>query len=429
MPPALRVRWFARRLVSILLASWGVVGCYKLDDNDCELSKTCSSERLFTLHREQVSEDCQKCLRDSCEPQARACSTDFRCSRSVECLLKVGPRAYQECLSGLLQDGIATADDSKGAWEGNTRLFDKCLNECNRRCGRDESNWECVSNWDDGKPDGDLTARIAVRLYYYRSVGDTGSEITHVPAQGVWVKPCPPVLECDASGGRPTNAEGVVDVPVRKIDVENVYFAITSGDSGLRFPPTYYYPGRLSTDPLQPIAIYLVSTEAVRTANRLLLAEGDAGVGVDWDSGLLEGAGQSVILPDACREQATRTAVDVTLHARLKGTRLPQCVNPITRASEVAVPCVWYGFGSNGFPDTEATTVDGWGGGIVGLPGGDHEVHVCDRDNYLVASRSLRMKPGWLTIARTWPFSSASKTKLPCEEPAVYSSGRSGPAN
>lgn len=405
MPFALRS--LVRQLVFMLVV-WSAAGCHKLDDDDCRISNTCHPEELFARYREVVSEDCESCLKTKCRPQAEACFKDYRCSRSVECMLADGPVSYQKCLAGLRESKISTPEDPEGAWEGDPRLFNICLDACQSECQRDQSNWDCVGTWPEGKTDVALTAEIAVRLYR----GDTNT--SHVAAPRVLVRDCTGDRQCSPQG-RETNDAGVVELTFRQTSVDALYFAVESRNPDLHFPPTYFYPGRLSSDPKQPIAIYVVSGEAVKLGNRILLS--DAGVELN-EAGLIEGAAQSLILPDACREQEKPSALQVTLQARFAGGPVLRCEETTAGGPATAIPCVWYGNATHGYPEPTYDATQGWGGGIVGLSQGPYDVRVCDQDGGVVARRRLWMEPGWMTIARTWPLSASGKTAEKCDVPA-----------
>jgi hypothetical protein len=408
MPFALRSS--VRQLLSMLVV-WSAAGCHKLDDDDCQLSNTCHPEELFALYGEAVSDRCEKCLKDHCRPHADACFANYRCSRTVQCMVAKDPLSYQKCLVGLRASKISTPQDTEGTWEGDPELFRVCMDTCQSECERDQSIWTCAGEWREGKTDVELTAEIAVRLY--RSI--SGKVVSHMAAPGVLVRECTGDRLCSSEGAL-TNDAGVVTLTIGSVSVDALYFALESRNPDLKFPSTYFYPGRLSSEPEQPIAIYLVSTDAVKLSNLILLA--DAGVEMRAD-GTLNGAAQSLILPDACREQEKPSALEVTLQARVMDTPVQRCEDTTTAGDSVtAIPCVWYGDRIHGYPEPTNTSTQGWGGGIVGLSEGPHDVRVCDRDGNIVARRRLWMEPGWLTIARTWPLSeSAKKSAGECDAP------------
>jgi hypothetical protein len=312
-------------------------------------------------------------------------------------MLADGPVAYQACLSKLLVDGISSPEDKEGAWEGNAELFKACEDRCKKQCKRDQSDWDCVG-WSDGKNDPKVRAWVAV--YVIQADG------SRVPVPGALVKACTPAGGCSEDEGHEAEADGVLEL---EIGPASVYFAVTRGSSTKDFPPTYFYPVHLSSDPWQPITIYVVSTAAVTVGNNVLMADAgvDADMIVDQETGLLRGAAQSVILPDACREQDTPSAIGVTFQVR--DLLLRRCEERTKIGSGPPVPCIWYGLESSGFPELTHQHTKGWGGGIVGLAEREHEVRVCDSDGKIVASRRLRMQIGWLTVARTWPLSSAEQ--------------------
>lgn len=409
MPVTFRVRSFHGRAVLALLLS-SLVGCFKLDDDDCTMFGRCGDSLAAEAYR--LSPKCSACLkRGKCKAASETCERDPTCGPTVRCMLKLNPLDYQKCLVGLLEAGISHADDPNGAWEGRTDGLTTCLSDCQKDCERDRGDWRCVGRWDPGSPRVGFTARIAVILYRGPQSGTTSGPM---PVADARVMQCKGFLPCDSDAGVLTDEEGVAALEISNdITTEGLYFAVTDENSApnVDFPNTYYYPGRISSDGEQPIAIYVVSTEAVRVSRAALFGESDVPK-ADPKSHLLMEGGQALILPDACHEHGKTSTPDLVVQARVAGEPVPRCRHD--SGADPVIPCIWYGDQSFGLPkvDLDLDRTQGWGGSIVGLSDGEHDVRVCDLDGGVVGYREqLHMATGWLTIARTWPLSSDEVAK------------------
>jgi hypothetical protein len=390
MPLALRS--FVRQL-AFMSVVWSAAGCHKLADDDCQLSNTCPGTLLETFRRE--APECAACLASTpeCLGAVERCGASYACDRAAQCKLRPNRVDYQDCLSGLLDAGISSASDPLGAWEGNTSALDSCLaTDCVQACERDRSDWSCIDERVQAPVQLVITLAISVKFF-----SEKGSEQTFAPAPDVEVRSCRPTC---GSAGAVTKEDGTVELTLDRTQLKDLHFELLDRGSGSRFPATLYYPGGFGTSTHQPIAMYLIPTDLVAIANDILIGREEV-LGEPHDGGV-ENAGQSLILPDACRDQDTPSATGVTLHAQRGGVPLPRCTGEGS-----PVPCVWYA-DTSGIPVRALSSTEGWGGGVVGLGSGVHRFNVCNGP-MLVSWRDIEIRPGYMTIARTWPLTAKEK--------------------
>jgi hypothetical protein len=393
MPLALRS--FVRQLVCMLVV-WSAAGCHKLGDDDCQLSNTCRGTLLETLRRE-APDGCAACLEEHCSKAVADCTEQYRCNRAARCQVKADPISYQDCLSELWDDGLSSAGDWRGAWEGDTRLLRTCLTKdpCLTRCQRHTSDWSCIER---GGGPYDTPMEIPLTLVFSVKFFGLSEQEKFQAASNVEVHVCRSMGCNDA--GPATRSDGTVELVLpERTPTAGLHFELVDGDEEPRFPRTYYYPGRLGESERQPIAVYLIPSELVRGANESLIDRFE----------VLADAGQSVILPDACREQNTPSATGVTLRLQVGGVSVPRCVADAGVREDGSSPaCVWYA-ASGGTPDLDSGSTVGWGGGVVGLPSGRYTLSVCHGDDLVSRRTDVKMSEGALTIARTWPLTAKEK--------------------
>jgi hypothetical protein len=368
-----------------LLLPCALAACHRLDDDDHLLQAT---HGLLGLYAD-ASDACVGCLQDACSEHARECVNDPGCKKAVQCQREENPGDYWDCLSELFEMDASSPSDPNGAWEGNKGEFGSCAERnCKVDCERDRSDWLCIG-WNGTTQYKDYTLVLAVEVM---RPGEPGFSV----ASHVSVQTCSPLQPC--GGDDQTNDAGTVSVQVKTGGAEGLYFKLEPGDSGLAFPPTYYYPTHLGSSARQPISVYLFATETIASAHAML----------GLDAGVLPDAAQALILPDGCREQSQPSATQVTVHLEEMDAPLRQCRGAvIQRGGLKDGPCIWYG-SESGAPMTSTTPDEyshGRGAAILGLESRSYVLRVCDQDSkHLRARREVVMEAGSLTVARTWPL-------------------------
>jgi hypothetical protein len=230
------------------------------------------------------------------------------------------------------------------------------------------------------------------------SVQAVGGE-NFAPAKGIEIALCG--LTCTKHGA--TNVHGICQFNMQRESTTGLHLELT--DPSDVFPHTIFYPAYLSDTPLQPIPLYVISSELVSDANDFLVSRGQ----------VLADAAQSIILPSACRPQDLPTPTGVTFHVERDGLPVPRCRARNADAPVPESPCIWYGTYLG--PDLTASSSQGWGGGIVGLPSGNYTISVCDGEKLVSQRPDIEMRNGALTIVRTWPLTATDMDRVhdnPC---------------
>jgi hypothetical protein len=402
-----RIRLRARLAISLLSLSAGT--CYKLDDNDCQTYGSCD-QALLEAYRKEAPRGCATCLQrnKACRTAFKMCSDDPACTPAALCQLRPDRITYQDCLSGLLHAELSTPDDPRGAWEGQTQLIQDCLNNapCLTACKRHVSDWSCVGEEPYETPTQlvDFTFTFSVTIF---NPFPNPGEPTYKPIADVSIRQCAE-FTCgeDKEPGVTTREDGTIELRVGRPSPNGLYFELTDTQEIPRFPRTLYYPGRIGKLKLQPLAIYLIPTDIVRAANEGLIKRGE----------VLMDAGQTLILPDACREQDAPSATDATLRARSGGQLVEQCWAAEVRADGSRPACVWYA-NRGGSPNPDRQRLDGFGGGVVGLPPTrKNTFYVCDGTTVVSRLQDVEIAGGTLTIMRMSPLTAAEKMMVAQEE-------------
>jgi hypothetical protein len=374
-------------------------GAACLRHDDCALFDYCP-DSLMTHAKAlagSMADECEACLNGAYAPGKPGCRTELsdcnaskECIYASQCMLSHSPRDFQHCLFNFYKNGFTRGDEERRPWESNENTFARCvMSQCRNECV--EKPFACTEEpMEYAKP----TLRAAVRAYpdFNR-------------ATGVTLRACGP-KKCSQSHTTDDAGIAVVDDLPVGIPEDGLYFEIDPIEKERgrdAVPFTRYYPSRLGSDEEQLVAVYIVTSDEIGRGNALL---GQIGV-------VLEDAGQSLILPDSCVWDEI-SAKGLSIH--VDGQTVVQCHQlgrkPCDDAG-VCTPCVWYSRGT--WPTLDEKQTDGSGGGIVGLGDGMVTIHIEREDRVEIARRTIRMEPGTMTIARTWP--------LPVSEQRVRSSG------
>lgn len=311
-----------------------------------------------------------------------ACASDDACKLAVACEMTSDPLSYQSCLTQVMEADASTGSYAK-PWKPKAQSWSDlealCLEQPWSACrpNQEEWDWGCVGTYQTPANSDPSTAVIAVLDYPHFN-----------PVPGARVRVCYPTW-CDPEAEDVTNDDGIVALPLER-DSLGFRLEITS-DAGA-FPPTIYYPGTLSSQAVQPVAAFVVKG--------WVIALGNAKLG--WDAKVLEDRGQSLILPDGCHVRMSPSVSNVTLHASVEGRLLARCDGS-------AGACVWHGGRRDHLPDPAEHQTNGWGAGVVGPDAGVGDlpltVNICSQDEQrLFAQRTILLRAGWMTIARTWPL-------------------------
>jgi hypothetical protein len=363
-----------------LLAS----GCYRFDD--CGKYHTCPGDLIALAEREagDAAEACAACLTENCREQEAECAVNEACNYGARCIMKSDPLAYQHCLTDLRQGGHSNGREENRPWEGAyvTDPFVTCAEQhCASACRKDERRWRCEPVPEPGER---VTAELAVRAYTGTSKYQIVTDFS--------VRVCQGGPECEEEGWRTSEGREVLQLSFLNNRPETLYFELKSTREPAQFPRTLFYPGLLGSSGIQPVAVFLVGTSLVGIGNGILGFEGE----------VLDDRAQSLILPDSCVWD-TETAAGLTFS--LKHRELDLCIHARAVAGDPTsqAPCIWYN-SSAGFPELDAVATEGWGGGVAGLEPGSYVLNVYDGDGELRSTRTLVMKAGAMTIARTWPL-------------------------
>jgi hypothetical protein len=383
-----RTRSAKRRwLVAWCVLALFTTGCRELDD--CKLYNTCAND-LIALARGLNGKDddaCTACLEDKCKASAIECSLSVACNYGSRVMLSTSPADYHQHLRALSKGGFSNGEEPRYPWEGShtERAFGECL--------RDSCLSHCTANRFSCDPREvqyrDISLSLALRM--------VSGGFPHVANAKVRV--CDAAEWDDSCSAKQwiTDGDGVVDITEVPpfIPAANLYFEIEPGPQN-NFPLTLYYPGLLGSSGRQLVPVYLVSNETVAGGNALLGRPRAV---------LKAPLSQSLILPDSClwEEGSVENARVRVFDAR--GAMIPQCnALPSPCAGNVCTPCVWYAVDRQ--PTWTATMTDDSGAGIVGLSEGIVTIEVIeDASKEVVSTRTILLKGGAMTIARTWPLS------------------------
>ncbi|HTU62472.1 MAG TPA: hypothetical protein VMF89_28625 [Polyangiales bacterium] len=357
-------------------------------EQDCNLYGTCPGsllERADTLAGENAP-GCRQCLDEHCRETALSCALNIECNFTSRCMLTNQLSDYQSCVRDLYEGGFTFGDERRYPWEGRNHTFATCLHDnCRAECIGDP--FACGETYDNYE---DLRLRVAVRSYP-----------DYEPLRRIKLKACIDPEVTNRSGGitciepeAETDDRGIAsfDGFGEDLRMEELFFEIapSRGD----FPKTLYFPGRLGKSDLQLLTIYVVKTFLIERGNDAL-GRGHR---------VLGDRAQSLILTDSCVWEKI-SVPDLSIYVKdsdLALCRAEPCDGPDCK------PCVWYA--RHEFPDREAEKTDGTGAGIVGLDSGLYTI-VVERPGEVIAERTIRMKPGAMTIARTWPMKKSARPK------------------
>lgn len=391
-----------RRSLSWLLALLTGSACER--SSDCKLYGTCAGSllELTDTFADSKRESCRRCLKTHCTAEEQRCSIDIACNFTSRCTLTKSPSDYQDCLRALYEGGLTIGNERRHPWEGRQteldvggdRTFGECLHEhCRPDCIEDP--FACAKTFADDQSysEYDIRVEVAVRSYpeYTRMPNVSLQACEDVPDRQ---EPGKTKAICEKAGV--TDARGVASLKVRQhIKAEALYFVI-DGQPG-DFPKTLYYPGRLGSDDLQLVPIYIVKSYLIEFGNEEL-RRGRI---------VLKDSAQSLILTDSCVWEKISVPA---LRVSVEDASVPQCHDLKDRGpcdeDAGCTPCVWYAIKRSpdeGFPDFNAERTDGTGAGIVGLNAGFYTIRVDRGKDERVGGRTVRMENGAMTIVRTWP--------------------------
>jgi hypothetical protein len=304
---------------------------------------------------------------------------DVECNYTARCRLTTNPVDYQDCLLDLSELGYTAGDEERKPWEGKEiNSFADCADRnCWRECG-EPARFACDAT--RGEYRG-FKLWLAVRKY----VGSaTPTEVNYTVASDAEARACVG-SPCNSDDWGKADENGLIELKLqRKVAPGELYFELRPKDGVPGdFPETRYYPRRLGDADPQLVAVYLVRNREIQIGNGLL-GFGDT---------VLKDRAQSLILPDGCTWEA-HSLPDMQITVRpVGGEPLPQCTGQPRQ-------CVWYA--RNSLPDPTQPRTDGTGAGAVGLGEGLYEILAQYKDK-TVSRRTVRMSPGWMTVARTWP--------------------------
>ena len=307
----------------------------------------------------------------------------------ARCRLTSNPDEYQACLHELIEHEYTTGDEKSKPWEGEEKnafadcAYRHCWSECN------DARFSCDATRGEYR---DLKVWLAVRKYGAAPPG-MGSYLIASDAQA---RACV-AGKCDEPWEQ-AQPNGVIELKVEgKVVAEELYFEIKPKDGeSPDFPPTLYYPRRFSDADPQLAAAYVVRNREIESGNGWL----------GFEAAVLTEEAQSLILPDGCTWEEV-SVPDMRISVKRVGPEpvpeprvIPQCHELPLCLAACRRPCVWYA--RKRVPDLTQVMTDGTGAGAVGLAEGMYEITAEDEQKH-VSRRTVRMRKGWMTVARTWP--------------------------
>lgn len=377
-----RARWSLVLLTALASAACG-------RPSDCKFYETCADSLVHDAKKlaGSTADACESCL-EACQGALSECNESYRCIYTSKCMLTRSPEQHQSCLLDLFQAGYTRGDEKGNPWQaletGQDGLFARCLfKSCREQCVSEPF----VCDDDSQQYSRRFNLRVAVRTYPGFKLA-TGVRVSVCDENG-----CHDSTTADDAGIAVLEYE-----PVRVLQ-EEFHFQIEARVDGPdKFPFTRYYPGRLGEDDEQLVAVFVMTTNTISQANSILFpAPGSQTV--------LKDAGQSLVLPDSCVWEETspdKLRIDVKDAA---GNLVEQCHELPNALDDAGVftPCVWYARDRTVARAYQQTDGNG-GAGVIGLGDGLVTVTVKQEDNTIIAQRTIRMEPGTMTIARTWPL-------------------------